>query len=286
MLVNGKAKIFGITILLISLYFFWWQRWDKHVIGVRNVGFFSNFLAVLGHLTWCEKEKKTPVVYWDSTFPYYQCDHCNSNKNAWERYFSPVSSELYQYGDVIDRNYQAPDGSFLIWNDFKPYDEKTRYYYNRVIKKYINIKEPILKKVQMFYEKNMKGKKTIGMHIRGTDKKNEVKLIPISQFIKLAKTYSKDNQFFIATDEYELLDEIKKTLKGYCIINYDAHRSINKEPIHYKNLSNKIKLGEEILIEMLLLSYCDKFIHGISNVALAVLLFNPFLEHICLNEYC
>ena len=41
---------------------------------------------------------------------------------------------------------------------------------NRVIQKYIRVKEPIQKQAQAFYDEKMKGAPVLGMHFRGTDK--------------------------------------------------------------------------------------------------------------------
>jgi hypothetical protein len=257
------------------------KQQNRHIIGVREFGFFSNFFLVLAHLNWCLKHKKKPVAYWDAKFPYYQPNGYNGSTNCWEYYFKPLSKEQYQPGDIINRNYNAPDRSYIIWWD---YDKMLKYrtVFNTMIKKFIHIKKPILKKVDSFYEGYIKGKKTIGMHIRGTDKHTEATPVSITKFINQAKNYPKEYQFFIATDEYAILDRIKKELKDYTVIHYNAYRSDDSQPIHYKNIPNKAILGEEILIETLLLSQCDIFIHAHSNVALAALYFNPKLEHVLL----
>lgn len=255
---------------------------NRHIIGARNFGFFSNFFAVLINLHWCLKNKKTPVIYWDAQFPYYQPQGYNGSTNAWEYYFLPVSHQSIHHGDAINRSYCAPNNLYIIWWD---YDKMLKYReaFHALIKTYIHVKEPILKKVELFYDHHMKGKKTIGIHIRGTDKHTESPPVDISKFIKQAKTYPKEYQFYVATDEHALLNTIKKELKDYTIIHYDAYRSDDKEPIHYKNIPHKAVLGEEILIETLLLSRCDLFIHAHSNVALAALYFNPKLENVLLT---
>lgn len=258
------------------------KQQNRHIIGARDFGFFSNFFEVLAHLNWCLKHKKIPIVRWDERFPYYQPEGYNGSKNAWEYYFKPISNRSYRDGDIINRCYNAPDRSYIIWWDY-PKMLQYREFFNQMIKRFIHINEPILKKVESFYKQRMKGKKTIGMHIRGTDKKKEAPPVSISKFIQQAKTYPKDYQFYVATDENKILKEIKKRLKDYTIINYEAYRSDDKEPIHYKNIPNKAILGEEILIETLLLSRCDKFIHAHSNVALAALYFNDTLESILLT---
>ncbi|MDR3550762.1 MAG: hypothetical protein P4L31_05070, partial [Candidatus Babeliales bacterium] len=65
---------------------------QKHVIGVHpGAGFFSAFLGALNQLDWCQRTKKTPVVYWDDRSLYYDSKGFNGSRNVWEYYFKPVS---------------------------------------------------------------------------------------------------------------------------------------------------------------------------------------------------
>ena len=98
----------------------------------------------------------------------------------------------------------------------------------------------------------------------------------------MAKKYQNVNvQFFVATDEQKLLEEAQELLSGP-VIYCDSYRSLNGEPLHRpkkKQDYSKAKLGEEVLIETLLLSKCNGFVHTRSNVSTAVLFFNPELEN-------
>ena len=99
-------------------------------------------------------------------------------------------------------------------------------------------------------------------------------------FFKLANKY-KGYQFLIATDEERLLNEAIKKIKSK-VIYYKCYRSPDKMPIHCKS-PNKAQVGEDVLIEAMLLSKCSKLIHSISNVSTAALFFNPELKHILLR---
>lgn len=261
---------------------------EKHVIGGRNAGFFSNFMGVLNHLTWCKAYNKNPVVYWDHNCPcYYEATGYNNATNVWEYYFEPVSSATYEKEDAINTTYQAPDNTSIKAGpkDFtNNFELEFRVAMHDIIDHYVKIKPSIMRKIQEFYFTHMAGKKTIGMHIRGTDKFTEAPPIALKAFIKAANKF-KNCQILVATDENCILERLKKKLK-HPVISYDAHRSFNNMPIHinYPEKVSKALLGEEILIEAKLLSLCDVFIHGNSNVALGVLFFNPWLKNIYLDE--
>jgi hypothetical protein len=128
----------------------------------------------------------------------------------------------------------------------------------------------------------MEGKINIGIHLRGSDKKFEAFPVDVNLIFKKANDLAESSvnhyQFFVATDEERLLNLAKQKLKGK-VIYYDSHRSKNGFAIHYTKQNGAV-LGEEILIEAQLLSKCDFFLHTRSNVATAVMFFNPYIKNI------
>ena len=145
------------------------------------------------------------------------------------------------------------------------------------------MKPHILQKIESFYQKNIAGKTTIGIHIRGTDKRIETAPIKIETIIASANMLAKflpGCQFLVATDEQVILDQSKKMLQGP-VIYYPATRSINGKSLHHHaDEQDKPKLGEEVLIEAQLLARCSLFLHTCSNVSTTVLFFNPDIENI------
>lgn len=247
---------------------------NKHVIGARDAGLFSNFLGVLNHLQLCHDNKLKPVVYWDSASKYYVPEGFNGSTNVWEYYFHPVSSLSYTPGDRIHYEYIVGELEDMFWGTVC--DKAARDKANPLIKKYIKPKGKIRYKVDAFYNKFMAGKKTIGIHIRGTDKAREVEAVPVEKFAEIAKKYP-GYQFLVATDDQKLLNDLKLLIKG-TVINYDCFRSEDGSPIHIKKPSFA-QLGEDVVVEVLLLARCEKLIHSLSNVSTAVLFFNNKMEN-------
>lgn len=265
------------------------------VIAKTTYGFFSSFFSVLDNLAWCERNNVTPTVYWGKNSLYYQSGGYNgSENNVWEYYFEPISSVTYEPG-MVDENivvwdgYRAPDESRLIPQTHKKYysihlDKEFRKKVHGFIQKYINIKPEIIHKIDSFYDAYMAGNKTIGIHIRGTDKNLELNHETPLEIIckeanKIAVQYGSGYQFFIATDEQRLLDEAKRLLKGP-VVFVNAYRSVNGKPIHDSEHDySKAKAGEEVLIEAILLSKCDHLVHTRSRVSSAALFFNPEISN-------
>ncbi len=286
----------------------------KIVRGCLGFGFLAEFIWVLNYLEYCNKTQRTPVVYWDSRSSYYSPEGYNGSLNAWEYYFEPVSKDEYYPGDHI-----VYDGHFglnsFFWDyyeyiknmdlcspeelkSFKKithgqfpvyvvYPHGNQHLYNpqlrkyvkkNVLNRYVKIKDTIQQKIDDFITLKMNGKKTIGVHLRGVHSYGEVPEISISDILKEANLHAAPNvQFFVATDQLPLLQQAIKELKGP-VVYYECQRfDKTTAPIPGNKLAPR--LGEYVLIETMLLSSCDHFIHTISNVSTAVLYFNPKLSH-------
>ena len=150
--------------------------------------------------------------------------------------------------------------------------------YDKLIKPFIRLNSIVQNKVDTFFNEHIKGKHTIGIHLRGTDKADELASIQEDILKEAQKHAQPDSQFFIATDDNRLLDLAKKTLEGQ-VIYYDSHRSHNNHPLHLQGPYYQATVGEEVVIEAYLLSSCDIFIHTYSNVTTAVLFLNPTIKN-------
>ena len=275
---------------------------SKHVIGGRTfVGFFSNFLAVLNQLQWCQKNNKVPVVYWPKPGLYYDERGLNGiiSDNIWDYYFYPVSDLCYESPDqpyfeysldgyaVATLPYPFPYEEYAHIKQIYP-DKELRSNMNNLISNYIKIKEPTLNKIEKFYQKHLKDTFTVSIHLRGTDKYHEIQPIALDRIFEEANKYA-PCQFYIATDEEKLLEEAQKKLRGN-VVSYDCFRSSNnnKEGVHYLSDypadRSRALLGEEALIDCILLSRCNLMIHTSSNLSISALLFNPDIDHIHIDK--
>jgi hypothetical protein len=153
---------------------------------------------------------------------------------------------------------------------------------HRLVSKYIRLNPIVQHKVDYFYQARMAGRKTIGIHLRGTDKGSEEKLVSAQKIAEIALKYADMNtQFLIATDEQRLLDQLVRLLGNYTVIYYDCYRSMNGVALHMrKPLPPICQVGEDVLVEVSLLAQCDLLVHTLSNVSTACLYFNPGMPHI------
>jgi hypothetical protein len=242
-------------------------------------GFFSTFFAVLASLVWCDNNGRKPVVYWDDASLFYQASGYDGATNVWEYYFLPVSDEHYHEGDTLHHEYCAPDGVGII--PFRNFGRASREFMHHYVQKYIHIKPRIVAIVDAFYQQHIAGRYTVGIHLRGTDKRDEYLTPSIELFCAAAQRIAdmhENAQFFIATDDAALLEQARALLRGP-IVTYDSFKSPNGFPLHFLPAKNgKARLGEEVLIDALLLSRCNHMIHSSSNVSIAATFFNPEIE--------
>ena len=255
-------------------------------------GLFSQVILVISNIIWCEKRNIKPVVAWGKKSLYYQAEGYNGSTEPWEYYFDPISDISVDYAQ---KQQDVLRGNTFPWRDRDAIptirrggynfhiDPVYRRKINALIQKYIKVKPPIKEKAEAFYKNTIEGKNTIGIHLRGTDKKTEVVQVSAEEICSTANELAKDLpncQFFIATDEEALLQKAKVLLNGpvvYC----NSFRSSSNYPIHKMNprAYSKAKLGEEVIIEALIFSRCTKFVHTDSNISSIVLFMNPELDN-------
>ncbi len=282
--IEYSKKIFNrynLLVLLVPLCvngFFLCNAQDTYVIrGYPLTGFWSVFMQTINHFAYCERTNKVPVVNWDSSFLYYD-PTITYTQNAWEYYFEQPAGQTLLPG--------SPAGN-CAWiheiSDSLMYTNRNiRHEVNRLFNKYVRIKPFVTKQVDEFYDATMRGYTIIGIHIRGTDKKDECNPIDPRLLLSLAqeladKLGQQRIRFFIATDEAATIELAQKMLASK-VIFYNAIRSADELPVHYIS-RDKFKLGLDVLIDAALLSRCQYLIHAYSSVVQGAILLNPDIKN-------
>lgn len=241
-----------------------------------GTGLFSNVVFVLNHLLIANKYNFIPIVDMHNFKTIYnEKKTIKKNKNAWNYFFENVSNysldEVYKSNRVIivsdqffsNFNYNMEDISF-----------------KNLINKNINIKKNFLD-ISKRYIKKKFGKRTLGVHFRGTSYKQSAgHPLPATpkQMIELVKKVIKKDKIdkiFLATEEKKYLEIFKKEFPSKIEYIKSSYRSNKNDAFKiYPRLNHRYKLGREVLIETILLSHCDSFIYLNSNVSSAAIGFN------------
>lgn len=145
---------------------------------------------------------------------------------------------------------------------------------NKVFNSILKIKDEYINQFENLYSHFGIDDKTLGVQIRGTDKKDELPEINVDSVITLIDDYLNSgqvNKVFLCTDDKKYLDALID--KYGKIIIYDKSLTIsdNSQSLHH-HTSNRTKINEEVLSSVYLLSKCNYFLYSFSNVSFLALI--------------
>ena len=111
---------------------------------------------------------------------------------------------------------------------------------------------------------------TLGIQIRGTDKKQELPEIQIQSIFDSIDKVDK-HKIFVATDDKYYLDGLLNRYGERIVYDNSLQISSGSESIHH-NCLNRSHINEEVLSSVYLLSNCSHFLYSFSNVSLLSLI--------------
>ena len=248
-------------------------------------GMYASIRRVLEWLNFADTLGAIPVVSIGKNGTYYDEGMDHITKNVFEYYFSPVSEisidEVKDCYNVI--SCRSSHSNFYLKHgyDAKSYkiteDEIRRLGY--IYKKYIHLNKTTEQFINSEILKLLNNKRTLGIHIRGTDYKLGLKdhpnVISIDEYIDITKKILEENnyeQIFLATDDLEILNKFKNDFRDKLVYYNDVirtsgkvgpHNTYNERPLHY------YKLGLEVIRDVYTLASCDSLICGLSQVSFA-----------------
>jgi hypothetical protein len=244
-------------------------------------GMFSVFNYVAGVLYEYDKNSYAGIeVNFRNEGLYYQKEY---GLNWWEYYCKPISIGDKSKAITIELNIKDHlKYAYFVEN------ELSRNQVNQIIKKHIEIRSHVQEKIESYYSRFLKGTFTIGVHYRGTDKVSEAPRVAYTEILnhilnEIEKRNLLNYKIFVATDELNFLNFAKKELPNK-IFSYSTLHSTDQKSLHIGSTENKYILGEEALIDCVLLSKCNLLIRTSSNLSLWSTFFNPTLPVISLNE--
>jgi hypothetical protein len=281
------------------------------IVTCYGAGFFAEMNRVVDNMIHFSKEnlKKVTVDWSDEYFLYKDDPH----ENGWDLYFEPIvfSEDSCNGGAIRETSggfYHEIHDQHCI-DQWMNYDKHLCYRLavHEFMNKYIRVKDHILSKVDEFMGSQMRGYFCIGAHIRfGSDHEHEApKGTPslkeyTSEIDKLIRMHGKDRvKIYLATDSQYVVKKFEEKYPNGMVLSINTHRTEYKDVPHliYGNgdywLNHKEEFhskkpgyygGEGVLIDCLLLSKCDVFLHSTSNIASFVSYFNPHIESIYLPK--
>lgn len=264
----------------------------KIVYEAEAVGIGSTILRGLHRLYYATPDE---VLYFHFTNPLYG----GPNTNVWSRYLKQpfeiekrFIEECYSNKKVIEERGVFLDKTkpFLFCygkeqNNAKEFSNvQSVTNYRNIFNTYIKFKDNVLDKANLFCKKYIDNKHVISLHKRGTDQfsarghAGDVTSFTDIELQNMVKTNLNNYEsVFLATDE----DRVYRMLKdqfGDKILSYSTMRSQDGDTrgTHFAHASdteeNKYTLGEEAIIDFLIMSRCSYSLCMKSNLSLLSIL--------------
>ena len=268
-------------------------------------GICGNLLNVIERLY---RRKKDELLY----FKFHNILYSNK-KNVWNKFFY---QPFWEYEDLINKKLklnQFKEETFVhnkkyTWNYTfnnnlnKFYDKEMIEKLRKIKNNFIFLKKNVVETIKTYEKKYLKNK-TLGIHIRGTDKfgvmghnkfKNKKHLLDIKFHIsRLVDTKLKNldyKKIFLATDEKKIQTNFTKLYKKK-LLPMNSKLLSNRENVGahfikiYGDEEIKTNLGIEALADMVLLSKCNYSLLSQSNLSLGSIIFRKDYKYNFLDAH-
>ena len=256
----------------------------------ENNGIFSIILIALEALYF---KKKKEIIYFKFNNLLY-----SNNYNLWDKFFIQPFAE---FEDLIEKKIRKGNYKKEYFNKNKfPldyislgskvfYDKKLINHFREIFKKRIVFCKRITDKA-LRYENKYLNNKTLSIHLRGTDRftkdghfngmRKKLKWKDIEDSIQIRISKNKISKLFLATDDQKYKALIKKKFNSKLLKSYSTILSKDKGA-HYENIYQneifKTKLGDEAIVDSILLSRSKYSLICQSNLSLvSILMRNDF----------
>jgi hypothetical protein len=148
--------------------------------------------------------------------------------------------------------------------------------YRQLFAEYIRPRPDILESIEGFWQREMKDRHLLAVHVRGSDK-----TIEITKLNEVNATYDArirayldrhpEAQIFLLTDSVTVLHEYRHAW-GPRLISTDCARSDTQQGVHHQSRADRRRIGAEVIRDVFLAARCRHFIgNGSSNVSTSVL---------------
>ena len=256
-------------------------------VGNSVAGFFAILRAALDYCCYADEHGFIPYIIYNKDILYFEKALFLGTNNPFEYYFEQLEKlpfvEMLQKRDfikcrpehlsAIELKYNLKPSSYIVEES---YIEKMAGIY----KKYIHLNTTTEQKICQNVMKCLRGKRTLGVHIRGTDFYKEFNNHPIpvsvDEYIRIIdKEIEKERyeQVFVATDDLRCLKELKQKIKIPLIYYKNTMRSSGNKSVAFERSerrNNNYLLGLEVLKDVYTLAASDGFVGCLSQVDIFV----------------
>lgn len=247
-------------------------------------GFFADHRKLLGYLYFADYYGLCPVVKYGKGYSYAEREPVNGTDNPFEYYFKQPAGVSLSDISVAKRVLKSrKENAFLVSQKYsidKGYEFSEDYLaeLGRVSAKYICLNDDTESWMQEQMKEVLGGKKTLGVHVRGTDFKRNYMGHPVKveteEYIeatwRLLEKADYD-RIFLATDDSGAVRNFQMQFGNRVVFYQDVVRSDGNETVMKSNSERKYHhylLGREVLRDAWTLGHCDGLVAGLSQVSM------------------
>lgn len=251
--------------------------------GDNASGFFSEYRRWLESMYFADRFGFSPTIILDSKSFYAEKDEIFGTSNPFEYYFeqpTEISKEsaLKSYNVVRFREAHRKicNDGFNHWG----YEISDEYVNSMadINRKYLKLNQRVNRKIKSDVSSILNGKKTLGIHVRGTDFKVGYNAHPTfvspEEYLEKAKEIFENMEFeqiFLATDELRVIELFRQSFEQKLVYYLDVERGSGNTSVALSENTrenHRYLLGYEVLRDMHTLSSCQGLIAGLSAVSL------------------
>jgi len=282
---------------------------DRYLlIEAWGSGFWADVNHAIGSLLLAEITGRTPITSWGANSLFSD----GSSNDAFRFFFRPVSdltradipklgaADIFPPGksalrdNAVKMREQGPAGIYflnrpetLAVSDYyvgvidllpwipashamhaKPIDNIYRYLKEKYLQPVVEVADDI----ENFCSTRIRGRQTIAVHVRGSDKVTE--FIGLDRFnesyFALLDAEPHDTQIFLLTEDARLLQAFRERYGARVIATDSLRTAIDTGPHNVAGM-DKMRLGREVLADVFIALECDRFLgNGRSNVSASI----------------
>jgi hypothetical protein len=266
------------------------QRQYTLVVTAWNGGFFSHVNRVVNHLHHSLGHKGCAAVRVD----WRAGDHIplfvygtRTDGELWRHFFEPLAFPNSPDDERATWRYADLSMTGLHAYDMYKRGSRWRTQYGRAFAEHVHVREGLRHRAHDLWKDCGVSVRSIGVHYRHPDHGHECPrpIPPIEAFIDRTRSLLGGDSrasVILATDVHDAVDSFRAAFGDRLLVQPGVARIHAHERQHSPNKPPSIALGEQAMIDALLLARCDVLLHTVSNLATAVGYMNPKLRMV----YC
>lgn len=260
------------------------------VVIAWNAGFFSHVNRVVNHLhhtlghdgcaairvNWRINENTPLFVY-----------GTEQDGELWQRFFEPL--EFPQAPAAERASYEYADLSMTGLHAYGMYKRGSRWRtaYGRAYAEHVRVRRELRDRAHDLWRDAGIGTSSIGVHYRHPEHSHECprEMPTLDAFIARTRALLERRRLasvVLATDVREAVEGFSDAFGDRLLVQPGVARAPVADTQYAWDLPPGVAMGEQALIDALLLARCDVLLHATSNLASAVGYMNPQLEMV----YC